>query len=103
MADKKTLTFALMDGPYEQARSTTALRLIGIAAQRGLRRGRDEAPAALLARGSRYGSFVWIQLRSLFRCRSMNAIWVEVGLCHPRFVGLALEPRREGSAKLGIE
>ena len=35
MADKKTLTFALMDGPYEQARSTTALRLIGIAAQRG--------------------------------------------------------------------
>ena len=35
MADKKTLTFALMDAPYEQARSTTALRLIGIAAQRG--------------------------------------------------------------------
>ncbi len=35
MADKKTLTFALMDAPYEQARSTTALRLIGIAVQRG--------------------------------------------------------------------
>ena len=32
---KTTLTFALMDGPYEQARSTTALRLIGIAARRG--------------------------------------------------------------------
>ncbi len=35
MADKKTLTFALMDPPYENARTTTALRLINIAAQRG--------------------------------------------------------------------
>jgi tRNA 2-thiouridine synthesizing protein D len=35
MADKKTLTFALMDPPYETPRSTTALRLIHIAAKRG--------------------------------------------------------------------
>ncbi len=35
MADKKTLTFALMDPPYENARSTTGLRLIDIAARRG--------------------------------------------------------------------
>jgi tRNA 2-thiouridine synthesizing protein D len=35
MADKKTLTFALMDAPYESARSTTAFRLIDIAARRG--------------------------------------------------------------------
>ena len=35
MADKKTLAFALMDPPYENARSTTALRLIHIAAKRG--------------------------------------------------------------------
>jgi tRNA 2-thiouridine synthesizing protein D len=35
MADKKTLTLALMDPPYENARSTTALRLIHIAAKRG--------------------------------------------------------------------
>ena len=34
MADK-TLTFVLMDGPYETARSTTALRLMDIAARRG--------------------------------------------------------------------
>ena len=34
MADK-TLTFAIMDAPYESARSTTALRLMNIAAQRG--------------------------------------------------------------------
>ena len=35
MADKKTLTFALMDPPYENARTTTALRLMDIAARRG--------------------------------------------------------------------
>lgn len=35
MAGRKTLTFALMDPPYEDARSTTALRLIHIAARRG--------------------------------------------------------------------
>ena len=34
MADK-TLTFALMDAPYENARTTTALRLMDIAARRG--------------------------------------------------------------------
>ena len=34
MADK-TLTFALMDPPYENARTTTAFRLIDIAAKRG--------------------------------------------------------------------
>ena len=32
---KKTLTFALMDPPYENARSTTAMRLIDIAVRRG--------------------------------------------------------------------
>lgn len=35
MSDKKTLTFALMDAPYENPRSTTALRLIDIATRRG--------------------------------------------------------------------
>ena len=35
MPDKKTLTFALMDPPYESARTTTALRLIDIAVRRG--------------------------------------------------------------------
>ncbi len=35
MADKKTLTFALMDPPFESARSTTAFRLMDIAARRG--------------------------------------------------------------------
>lgn len=35
MAEKKTLTFAIMDAPYENPRSTTALRLIDIAAKRG--------------------------------------------------------------------
>jgi tRNA 2-thiouridine synthesizing protein D len=35
MAGKKTLTFAIMDAPYESARSTTALRLIDLAVRRG--------------------------------------------------------------------
>ena len=35
MADKKTLTFVLMDPPYENARSTTALRLVDLAVRRG--------------------------------------------------------------------
>jgi hypothetical protein len=34
--------------------------------------------------------------------RSMNAIWVDVSLSHPRFVQLATELSREGSARLGI-
>ena len=35
MAEKRTLTFVLMDAPFENARTTTALRLIDIAARRG--------------------------------------------------------------------
>jgi tRNA 2-thiouridine synthesizing protein D len=35
MTDKTSLTFALMDAPFESARSTTALRLLQIAARRG--------------------------------------------------------------------
>ena len=35
MANRKILTFAIMDAPYESARSTTALRLIDLAARRG--------------------------------------------------------------------
>lgn len=35
MAAKKTLTIAMMDAPYESARSTTAFRLIDIAVRRG--------------------------------------------------------------------
>lgn len=35
MSDKKTLTFALMDAPYESTRNTTGFRLMQIAASRG--------------------------------------------------------------------
>jgi tRNA 2-thiouridine synthesizing protein D len=35
MTERKTLTFAIMDAPYESARSTTALRLIDVAVRRG--------------------------------------------------------------------
>ena len=35
MAERKSLTFAIMDAPYESARSTTALRLIDLALRHG--------------------------------------------------------------------
>ena len=35
MTNKKQLTFTIMDGPFEQARTVTAFRLIEIAARRG--------------------------------------------------------------------
>lgn len=35
MNGKTILTFALMDAPFESARSTTAMRLLAIAAERG--------------------------------------------------------------------
>ncbi len=35
MPAQKTLTFVIMDAPYENARTTTALRLMDIAARRG--------------------------------------------------------------------
>src|SRR5215469_7784983 len=35
MAEAKTLTFAVMDAPYESARTTTALRLIDAAIRHG--------------------------------------------------------------------
>src|SRR5207247_2611236 len=35
MAETKTLTFAVMDPPYETARSTTLLRLLDVAVRRG--------------------------------------------------------------------
>jgi tRNA 2-thiouridine synthesizing protein D len=36
MAHRKSLTFVLMDAPYENARTTTALRLVDASIRRGL-------------------------------------------------------------------
>ena len=35
MSDRKTLTFVLMDAPFENSRTTTAFRLLDIAARAG--------------------------------------------------------------------
>ncbi len=35
MNDKKTLTFSIMDGPFEQTRVVTVFRMLDIAARRG--------------------------------------------------------------------
>ena len=45
MATKKTLTFALMDPPYESANSTTAFRLLDIAILRCYRNGQPLSPS----------------------------------------------------------
>lgn len=119
MTTRKTLTFALMDPPFESARSTTALRLIDVA----LRRGHDvnvfayEGAVALSFAGQEghanavHGRDVeqedhplpreWIA--ALFgRAREAGARleWVNCGLCvDERGVGDSISgPRRGGPA-----
>jgi tRNA 2-thiouridine synthesizing protein D len=117
MPTKKTLTFALMDPPFESARSTTALRLIDLA----LERGHDvnvfayEGAVALsFARQEAHANAVhgrdleeedhplprdWIvALFEAARTRGARLDWVNCGLCvDERGVGeSAPGPRRGG-------
>lgn len=117
MPAKKTLTFALMDAPYENPRSTTALRLIDIA----LRRGHDvnvfayEGAAALAFVNQKphanavHGRDVeqedhplthkWVA--ALIEMASANGTkldWVNCGLCvDERGVNEAVEGTRRGT------
>jgi tRNA 2-thiouridine synthesizing protein D len=95
---KKTLTFAIMDPPYENARTATALRLIDIAIRRGhdvnvFAHGRDVAQedhplpkdwiTALIAEAKKHGA---------------KLDWINCGLCvDERGVGEAIEGVRRGS------
>jgi len=117
MTTRKTLTFALMDPPFESARSTTALRLIDLA----LRRGHDvnvfayEGAVALSFAGQEahanavHGRDVeeedhplprdWIAaLLEAAQARGAQLDWVNCGLCvDERGVGeWAPGPRRGG-------
>lgn len=97
---KKTLTFTLMDAPYEQARTTTAFRLIDLA----VRRGHDvnvfcyEGAAALtFARQAPHGNAVhgrdvaaedhpnpkdWVAALLATAARTGSKLtWVNCGLC----------------------
>ena len=117
MADKKTLTFVLMDAPYENQRTTTALRLVDAA----VRRGHDVnvfayegAVALAFARQAQHPNAVhgrdavqedhplpkdWIAALIEAAQKNGNKIdWVNCGLCvDERGVGEAIPGTRRGS------
>jgi tRNA 2-thiouridine synthesizing protein D len=113
----KTLTFALMDPPYEDARSTTALRLIDLALRRGHNvnvfayEGAVYLPFAKQAPhpNAVHGRDVeqedhpnpknWIAaLLTLARQRGSKLDWVQCGLCvDERGAAEAIEGLRRGS------
>ena len=116
MATRKTLTFVLMDPPFESARSTTALRLIDAA----LRRGHDVnvfayegAVALAFARQQPHANAVhdrsleeedhplpreWVAaLRAAAEAAGARLEWVNCGLCvDERGVGESIEGVRRG-------
>ena len=113
----KTLTFALMDPPFENARSTTALRLIDIAVRRGYNvnvfayEGAVYLPFAKQAQHANavHGrsveeenhplTRVWVQ--ALIREAATHGAkldWVQCGLCvDERGAGESIEGVRRGS------
>ena len=117
MATAKTLTFALMDPPYEDARSTTALRLVHIAARRGCKINvfaYEGAVSMSFARQAAHANTVhgrdveeenhplprkWIAaLMKEARENGGRLDWVNCGLCvDERGVGEAIEGVRRGS------
>jgi tRNA 2-thiouridine synthesizing protein D len=113
----KTLTFALMDPPFENARSTTALRLIDIAVRRGLNINvfayegavclpfarQAQHPNAVHGRSVEEENHplprVWVQaLMREAQARGARLDWVNCGLCvDERGAGEAIEGVRRGS------
>lgn len=117
MTERKTLTFLLMDPPYESARSTTAFRLLDAA----VRRGHDvnvfayEGAVCLpFARQSPHGNSVhgtdvdeenhplpkkWVTALIDAAARSGTRLnWVNCGLCvDERGVDEAVDGVRRGS------
>jgi tRNA 2-thiouridine synthesizing protein D len=117
MTTPKTLTFALMDPPFESARSTTALRLIDIALQRGhhVNVFAYEGAVSLAFAGQKaHANAVhgrsdaeedhpltrdWIAaLRDAARTRGCRLEWANCGLCvDERGMEPAIEGTRRGS------
>jgi tRNA 2-thiouridine synthesizing protein D len=112
-----TLTFALMDAPYENARSTTALRLIDLAVKRGFNvnvfayEGAVYLPFAKQAQHANavHGRSVeeenhplpraWIAaLMNEAAAKGVKLDWVNCGLCvDERGAAEAIEGVRRGS------
>src|SRR5215470_934481 len=117
MAASKTLTFLLMDPPYEDARSTTAFRLLDAAARRGWKvnvfayEGAVSLPFAKQAPHANavHGRTVeeenhpvpreWVRaLMATARAHGGSLDWVNCGLCvDERGMGEAIEGVRRGS------
>ena len=113
----KTLTFALMDPPFENARSTTALRLIDIAVRRGINVNvfaYEGAVCLPFARQAQHANAVhgrsveeenhplprvWVQaLMREAQAQGATLDWVNCGLCvDERGAGEAIEGVRRGS------
>jgi tRNA 2-thiouridine synthesizing protein D len=115
MTEKK-LTLALMDPPYESANSTTALRIISAALQKGIHVNvfayegavclplKDQAPHANPVKGTTVEEEEHPTTRaligSLLEMGKENPLltWVNCGLCvDERGAGNALEGIRRGS------
>lgn len=117
MEVKRTLTFGLMDPPYESARSTTALRLIDLAIRRGFDVNvfaYEGAVSLSFAKQAAHANAVhgrdvkeedhplpreWIAaLHAAARQRRVKLDWVNCGLCvDERGAGDWIEgPRRGG-------
>src|SRR5258708_5029182 len=117
MPAKKTLTFVLMDAPFENGRTVTALRLIDIAARRGYDTtvfAYEGAVALPFARQAPHANAVhgrdtaeedhplpkeWIAAVIAEAARNGGRVdWINCGLCvDERGVGEAIEGVRRGS------
>jgi tRNA 2-thiouridine synthesizing protein D len=112
----KKLTLALMDPPYESANSTTALRIIAAALQKGIAVNvfayegavsmtmRDQAPHANPVKGTTVEQeehpTTKDMIQSLFEMGASQSLltWVNCGLCvDERGAGNAIEGVRRGS------
>jgi tRNA 2-thiouridine synthesizing protein D len=115
--ETKTLTFVLNDPPYENARSTTALRLIDLAVKRGFNVNvfaYEGSVALAFAKQTQHANTVhgrdvaqedhpnpkdWIaSILEDAQKRGVKVDWVNCGLCvDERGVGEAIAGTRRGS------
>ena len=118
MSAKKTLTLALMDPPYESARSTTALRLIDAALRKGHHvrvfayegavnlTMRSQQPHANPAKGTSVEEEQhpttkdWITTLFAYSYGAPNLEWINCGLCvDGRGAGEWIEGPQRGGPK----
>jgi tRNA 2-thiouridine synthesizing protein D len=116
MTNSRTITFLLMDAPYESARSTTALRLVDAALRRGFNVNvfayegavympfAKQAPHANAVHGrtaeeeDHPNPKDWIgALMAAASARSLSLDWVQCGLCvDERGAGESIAGTRRG-------